>query len=232
MVSISRKFSIPSASSALLSQRAVKICGVTQKDQAIEIASMGADFIGINLWPQSKRYLPLEKALWLAEIPLTTSIVGVFVNADPGYLREAAASGLISHLQLHGDESVDLCALLVQEGRSIIKAFQVSDASMLDKIANYPVKDILLDSYHSEQRGGSGERFPWSLALQFKQKYPNRSLFLAGGLHADNVSEAVRTVRPYAVDVASGVEDALPGIKNLDKVARFIEQAKMGAPLI
>lgn len=232
MVSVIRKFSSPSPASVLLSQRAVKICGVTQKDQALEIARLGADFIGINFWSSSKRYLPLEKAGWLSEIPDTTAIVGVFVNADPSYLQEVAATGLISHLQLHGDESADQCAALIEAGHSIIKAFQVRDAAMLDKIGDYPVKDILLDAYHPEHRGGSGELFPWDLALLFKQKYPNRTLFLAGGLHADNVSEAVRAVRPYAVDVASGVEDDQPGIKNLAKVARFIEQAKAGAPLV
>ncbi len=232
MLSLNRKLSNASAANVLLSQRFVKICGVTQKNQAIEISAMGADFIGINLWPLSKRYLPLEKASWLSEIPRATSVVGVFVNADINYLKEVAASGLVSHLQLHGDESADLCAMLIEAGQSIIKAFRVSDVSMLDEIADYPVNDILLDSYHPEHRGGSGECFPWNLALKFKQKYPNRSLFLAGGLHADNVSEAVRTVRPYAVDVASGVEDGTPGIKNLEKVARFIKQAKAGAPLI
>lgn len=232
MVSVTRKFPAPSATSVLLSQRAVKICGVTQREQALGIAGLGADFIGINFWPQAKRYLPLEKADWLSEIPATTTIVGVFVNADPAYLREVAATGLISHLQLHGDESPDFCAMLAEEGHSLIKAFQVRDAGMLDQIADYPVKDILLDAYHPEQRGGSGETFPWDLALQFKQKYPNRSLFLAGGLHADNVADAVRSVRPYAVDVASGVEDDRPGFKNLAKVARFIEQAKTGAPLV
>lgn len=232
MVSVTRKFPAPSSSSALLTQRAVKICGVTQKEQALEIARLGADFIGINFWPQSKRYLPLEKSSWLSEIPDTTALVGVFVNADLNYLREVIATGLISHFQLHGDESADFCAALMEEGHSVIKAFQVRDATMLDQIANYPVKDILLDAYHPEQRGGSGEVFPWELALQFKQKYPDRSLFLAGGLHADNVADAVRSVRPYAVDVASGVEDTQPGIKNLAKVARFIEQAKAGAPFI
>lgn len=232
MLSVTRKFPAPSAANALLSSRAVKICGITQKEQALEIARLGADFIGINFWPQSKRYLPLEKASWLSEIPDSTTIVGVFVNPDIGYLREVAAAGLIAHLQLHGDESPDFCAALIEEGHSLIKAFQVRDAAMLAKIADYPVNDILLDAYHPDQRGGSGEVFPWELALQFKQQYPDRSLFLAGGLHADNVAEAVRSVRPYAVDVASGVEDDQPGIKNLVKVARFIEQAKAGAPLV
>lgn len=232
MVNVTRKLPAPSSANSQLTQRAVKICGITQRDQALEIARLGADFIGINFWPSSKRYLPLEKASWLSEIPDTTALVGVFVNADLSYLREVAATGLISHLQLHGDESADFCASLMEEGHSLIKAFQVRDAAMLDKISDYPVKDILLDAYHPDQRGGSGEVFPWELALQFKQKYPDRSLFLAGGLHADNVADAVRSVRPYAVDVASGVEDDQPGIKNLAKVARFIEQAKTGAPLV
>ncbi|CAN5912951.1 phosphoribosylanthranilate isomerase [soil metagenome] len=232
MTSVTRNFPVLSAANVVPTRPAVKICGITQRDQALEIARLGADFIGINFWPQSKRYLPLEKASWLSDIPKNVSLVGVFVNPDLSYLREVAATGLVMHFQLHGDESADFCAALVEEGLRLIKAFQVRDAAMLDQIAAYPVQDILLDAYHPDQRGGSGEVFPWELALQFKQKYPDRSLFLAGGLHADNVAEAVNSVRPCAVDVASGVEDDEPGIKNLAKVARFITQAKAGASLV
>ena len=225
--------SLTSAASELQTTRRVKICGVTQRDQALAIADLGADFIGINFWPQSKRYLPLDKAVtWMREIPPTTQLIGVFVNPDPSYLNEADASGCLVCLQLHGDESPDFCAPLTARGLKIIKAFQIRDEASLDAIADYSVSDILLDAYHPDERGGIGETFPWSLALAFKRKFASRSLWLAGGLTPDNVADAVCGVRPYAVDVASGVEGGTPGVKDLQRVEQFIRQAKAGAPLV
>ncbi len=205
----------------------VKICGVTQQDQAGQIAALGADLIGVNFWPQSKRYLPPANALWLADLPHSIQVVGVFVNPDPFELEELAESGLVSMFQLHGDESPDFCERLIGRGLKIIKAVQVRDADSLKRIADYPVTDILLDAYHPGQRGGIGETFPWRLALEFKALYPERRLWLAGGLTPENVTEAVKGVQPYAVDVASGVEDATPGVKNLEKVAHFIQGARI-----
>ena len=205
----------------------VKICGVTQQDQAGQIAALGADLIGVNFWPQSKRYLPPANALWLADLPHSIQVVGVFVNPDPFELEELAESGLVSMFQLHGDESPDFCERLIGRGLKIIKAVQVRDADSLKRIADYPVTDILLDAYHPGQRGGIGETFPWRLALEFKALYPERRLWLAGGLTPENVIEAMKGVQPYAVDVASGVEDATPGVKNLEKVAHFIQGARI-----
>ena len=207
----------------------VKICGITQRDQALQTAALGADFIGINFWPKSKRYLPLEKASWLHDVPPATKLVGVFVNPDVGYLNEVTGSGLISIVQLHGDESPGFCAALMAQGLKVIKAFQVRDEASLDRIADYPVHDILLDAYHPDERGGLGETFPWELALAFKRRYSDRSLYLAGGLTPHNIAEAVSGVQPYAVDVASGVEDDIAGVKNMDKVAQFIQRAKAAA---
>jgi phosphoribosylanthranilate isomerase len=204
----------------------VKICGITNREQAIAISEMGADFIGINFWPKSKRYLPIEKAAgWLADIPLATRVVGVFVNADESYLKEAASIPRLEFLQLHGDETPEDCANLKGLRPRVIKAFQVRDETALDAIASYDVSDILLDAYHPTERGGVGATFPWELALSFKRKYPQRSLWLAGGLVPDNVAEAVASTQPFAVDVASGVEDEQPGIKNLAKVLAFIRAA-------
>lgn len=196
-------------------------------DQARQITALGADVIGINFWPQSKRYLPPEKASWLAELSGSIPLVGVFVNPDLSELDALAEAGSLSMYQLHGDESPDFCAQLLERGLKIIKAIQVRDADSLKRIAEYPVTDILLDAYHPKHRGGIGGTFPWSLALEFKQLYPERRLWLAGGLAPDNISEAVNGVQPYAVDVASGVEDATPGVKNLVKVAQFIQGARI-----
>lgn len=207
----------------------VKICGVTQRDQALAIAEMGADYLGLNFWPKSKRHLPLASAaVWAHEIPKSTKLVGLFVNADANEVLDTAASVGLSLVQLHGDETPDYCAALIKRGLSVIKAIQVKDESSLDGIAAYPVQDILLDAYHPGQRGGIGETFPWRLAQAFKQLYPERNLWLAGGLTPENVAEAVRGVHPMVVDVASGVEDTTPGVKSLGKVRRFIDAARAG----
>ena len=204
----------------------VKICGVTQRDQALQIAALGADYIGINFWPQSKRYLSLDKAAWLSEVPKPTALIGVFVNPDVSYIQEVISTGLVPFVQLHGDESPDFCGSIMQIGLRVIKAFQIKDESSLDVISKFPVKDILLDAYHPSERGGLGETFPWALAKTFKQRYPTRNLWLAGGLKPENINEAVQGVSPYAVDVASGVEADAAGIKDMEKVARFIQNAK------
>ncbi|MEI6534935.1 MAG: phosphoribosylanthranilate isomerase [Verrucomicrobiaceae bacterium] len=205
----------------------VKICGITRLEQARQIAGLGANLIGVNFWPQSKRYLPPENATWLKELSGSIPVVGVFVNPEPSELDALADGGLLSMIQLHGDESPEFCQRLINRGLKVIKAIQVRDAGTLKCIADYPVTDILLDGYHPEHRGGIGGTFPWSLALDFQEMYPERRLWLAGGLTPDNISKAVQGVHPYAVDVASGVEDATPGVKNLEKVARFIQGTKI-----
>jgi phosphoribosylanthranilate isomerase len=205
----------------------VKICGVTQHEQALEIAKLGADYIGINFWPHSKRYLAPEKAAkWMRKVPSPTRLVGVFVNPEASYVKEIASTGLLSHVQLHGDESPEFCASLAADGMRVLKAFQVRDESSLVGIEAYDVSDILLDAYTPLARGGTGETFPWELAVEFKQRFPKKSLWLAGGLIPENIAEAVKGVQPYAVDVASGVENGTPGVKVMDKVVRFIREAK------
>jgi phosphoribosylanthranilate isomerase len=206
---------------------AIKICGVTRRDQALAIAELGADFLGINFWPKSKRYLPLEEAVgWMREVPASVRLVGVFVNPDMEYVDEVASTGLLSHIQLHGDETPEDCAALAERGSHVMKAFQVRDEASLDAIAAYAVADVLLDAYHPQERGGIGEKFPWELAVSFKRRYPDRLLWLAGGLTPGNVGEAVRGVGPYAVDVASGVEGTTPGVKDMKKVEGFIRAAR------
>jgi phosphoribosylanthranilate isomerase len=150
----------------------------------------------------------------------------VFVNPDHAYVNEAVSTGLLSHVQLHGDESPEFCAELAERGARVLKAFQVRDEASLDAIEKYAVNDILLDAYHPQERGGIGETFPWALALAFKRKYAERKLWLAGGLTSVNVGEAVRGVRPHVVDVASGVEAGAAGVKDMEKVARFIREAR------
>lgn len=202
-----------------------KICGITQPDQARRTAELGADLVGINFWRMSKRYVAPSNAGWLTGLPLTTARVGVFVNPTMAEIEAVAADDLVSLFQLHGDETPAFCASLENLGLKVIKAIQVRDPLSLEHIADYTVNDILLDAYHPQARGGTGDTFPWALALRFKELYPGRRLWLAGGLTPDNVAEAVRQVQPYAVDVASGVEDDIPGVKNMTKVEKFIRAA-------
>lgn len=209
-----------------MSSTLIKICGVTQPDQARDIAALGADFIGINFWPKSKRYLPLSAGGWLADVPRTSRLVGVFVNPDFNYLKEAAEMNVLSAIQLHGDETPEFCAEAQTLGLPVIKAFQVQDEAMLTPISRHPVQDILLDAYHPQERGGLGHTFPWELATLFQQRHPAHRLYLAGGLTPENVATAVSGLHPYAVDVASGVESGTPGVKDLARVRAFIDAVR------
>ena len=205
----------------------VKICGVTQFEQAQAIAELGADYLGINFWPHSKRYLAWDQAAeWLPNLPASIKPVGVFVNPDFDLLMQIADSGLLHAFQLHGDESAPFCHELQRRGLTVIKAFQVRNPSTLDLVSTFKVHDVLLDAYHPSERGGLGHTFPWELAQQFRQRQPQSALWLAGGLTHENVGQAAQGVRPAVVDVASGVEDAQPGIKNLQKVALFLQAAR------
>lgn len=209
----------------------IKICGVTLPEQATEIAALGADFIGINFWPRSKRYLPLSEAGWLSTVSTGTKLVGVFVNPELSYLKEAASLNVLSALQLHGDETPEFCADVQSLGLPVIKAFQIKDETMLAPVSSFPLQDILLDAYHPQERGGLGHTFPWELAATFQRRHPNHRLYLAGGLTPENVGTAVAGLHPYAVDVASGVESGSPGLKDLAKVRNFIQAARSAGQL-
>ncbi|MEZ0275307.1 MAG: hypothetical protein ACAH88_10420, partial [Roseimicrobium sp.] len=163
------------ATPTLSSNCCVKICGVTQREQALAIAALGANFIGLNFWPQSKRHSsPEDAAQWSHDVPPGTKLVGVFVNPEAAFVIETAAAVGLSFVQFHGDESPGFCAELAGQGLKVIKAIQVKDESSLDGISSFAVHDILLDAYHPGQRGGIGQTFPWSLAQDFKRRYPER----------------------------------------------------------
>lgn len=204
----------------------VKICGITRPEQAAEIFALGADAVGINLWPKSKRHMPLPVAASsLRDVAAKNPLVAVLVNADDVLLDAAIDSGLFQSLQLHGDETPAEVERLMNRGVNVIKALQVRDAASLARIGEFPCAAILLDAYNPGTYGGGGHAFPWELALRAKEMFPGKHILLSGGLHADNVREAVRQTRPVAVDVASGVESQ-PGVKDLALVARFIAEAQ------
>jgi len=207
----------------------VKICGITQEQQARDIISLGADALGINFWPKSKRYLPLEvAATWLPVLRDQITLIAVLVNAEKETLDAIIDQHLVHILQLHGDETPKDVAALQDLGCRVIKALQIRDRESLSQIGHFPCETILLDAYNPGLYGGSGETFPWDLAVIAQDMFPEKRIILSGGLTPANVRQAIEATHPAAVDVASGVESS-PGIKDLDLVREFIEQARGAA---
>ena len=204
----------------------VKICGITSQQQAEQIIAAGADAVGLNFWPKSKRYVSLQDAKWAAE--LTGAMrVAVVVNATDSELEQILQSGLVDAIQLHGDETPERCEQVARMGLPVIKALQVRDESVLELIPAYSsAQAVLLDSYNPGQYGGEGRTFPWSLGSLAVRRFQDLPVILAGGLVPGNVGEAVSGVYPAAVDVASGVESS-PGVKDLEKVRQFIQQVHL-----
>ena len=201
----------------------VKICGITCPEDALVAVKVGADAIGLVFYPPSPRYVELEQAVEIvASLPPFVTTVGLFVDADAETIAEVVNQVNIDLIQFHGNESADYCA---QHARPWIRALRVQkDTDVAKEIMPFSAaRGILLDAYRPDVPGGTGETFDWSLIPQgFAQ-----GIVLAGGLDADNVAQAVRQVHPYAVDVSSGVE-AAPGIKDTDKMARFMESVRSG----
>ncbi len=208
----------------------VKICGITTAAQAHAIADLGADALGLNFWPGSKRYLaPTQAAAWLPDLLPRTTVVAVLVNPEPALIDRLAAEPLAHLLQLHGDESPAAIGNLMERGFEVIKALQVRDHASLDTLGDYPCQTLLLDAHNPGSYGGGGTTFPWELFTAARERFPDKTLILSGGLTPANVGEAVRQTRPAAVDVASGVESS-PGVKDLIQVAAFIAAARSAAP--
>jgi phosphoribosylanthranilate isomerase len=197
----------------------VKICGVTSVADALVAAEAGADAIGINFAPASPRRVTIETAAAVAAaLPRRICRVGVFVDTSRDAVATIVRQVGLDAVQFHGAEEPAYC-----EGwpAKVVKAVRVRDAESLRAAAAYRVDFILADAYVEGRVGGTGERVP----LAWLDGVPRERLILAGGLNADNVADAIRQVRPVAVDVASGVESA-PGIKDAEKVRRFIANAR------
>ncbi|HUQ08391.1 MAG TPA: phosphoribosylanthranilate isomerase [Kofleriaceae bacterium] len=204
----------------------VKICGVTRIEDAEMAANEGADFLGLNFWPGSKRRVSPDVAAGLAVAARTVSqtvhLVGLFVDQSEGEITGIASALALDFVQLHGDEPPSLVAALTTRGFRVWKAHAVSTAWDLEGLVQWPADAHVLDA-PSPGRGGSGQRFDWAHATAAVTA--GHRIVLAGGLTPDNVADAVRTVRPWAVDVASGVE-SLPGIKDPAKVRAFLAAAR------
>jgi phosphoribosylanthranilate isomerase len=199
----------------------VKICGITNLPDGIAAADAGADALGFMFYNQSPRAISIEAAADLIRrLPPFVMKVGVFVNAPEDLVVRAIRECGLNLLQFHGDETPEYC---LQFGLMSMKAFRVRDAASLQAVSGYHTDAWLLDAYSPDRPGGTGETFNWDLALEAQGW--GRPIFLAGGLTPENVAEAVRRARPYAVDVSSGVE-AAPGRKDHAKLKAFIQAAK------
>jgi len=199
----------------------VKICGITRLQDLHAACDAGADALGFVFYEKSPRHLAIDSAAMLVRaLPPFVQSVGLFVNAEPAFIERVLRAVPLDLLQFHGDETPADC---MRYGRPWIKAVRVNrDTDLLECAADFDAaRGLLLDAYVAGVPGGTGERFDWSLI----PPHLSRPIVLSGGLTPDNVAEAVRRVRPWAVDVSSGVE-AAKGIKDAHKIARFIAKAK------
>lgn len=199
----------------------LKICGITREGDARELIALGVDALGVNFWPGSKRYHAPEEAGWLADCAGRIARVGVFVNAPVALPLRLHRAGLLDLIQLHGDETPEEAAAFRDAGVPFIKAFGVRTAGDLGRAADYGAAAVLLDAHAPGVYGGTGRVFDWSVAEAFVRDHPGLPVILAGGIVPENAADAARTVRPAALDVASGAELA-PGVKDQMKVRQLI----------
>ena len=201
----------------------VKVCGITNSEDAFCAVQLGATALGFVFYEKSPRFVtPSEAGKIIKQIPPFVTKVGVFVNAEADYLREARDIAGFDVYQFHGDETPEFCAAF---GEDYIKAVRVKDASSLDAVELYDTDAFLFDAYSPDAYGGTGENFSWDVLT--RRKLGDKFVILSGGLTPENVCDAIRTVNPYAVDVSSGVESS-PGIKDHLKLKRFMEAASYG----
>jgi len=194
----------------------IKVCGLTQVDEALACVELGVQWLGFNCYQGSKRYLPPEAiAAIVGKLPPAVQTVGVFVNASAKEIEETLQQTGLHIAQLHGDESPGFSHALQVPW---FRAFRVADDLAEEEIRSYGQELFLLDAAQTGQYGGTGHAFDWKVATRLRD---HGKLLLAGGLRPDNVEEAVLQVRPFGVDVASGVESA-PGRKDPQKVANFV----------
>lgn len=203
----------------------VKICGITNFEDAKAAADLGADMLGFNFYEGSKRYVdPAEAAKIINGLDGRVDPVGVFVNADIDTIQRTVVEVGLAAVQLHGDETPEFVHEVARTcGMPVIKALRVSPGFLVEVVREFSADSILLDVFSPAAFGGTGERFDWRVAVAAKEH--SDRLILAGGLTPENVAEAVELVRPYAVDVASGVE-AGPRKKDAIKIQAFIRNAR------
>lgn len=195
----------------------VKICGITREEDALTAVRHGADAIGLVFVEASPRHVSIAQAqAAIRSLPPFIAVVGLFVDGEPSFIEQVLKEVRLDMLQFHGDESPEECQ---RYARPYMKAIRVRpDTNLLQYALDYPrASALLLDAHVEGVAGGTGQRFDWSL-IPAELPMP---IVLAGGLNADNVAEAIKQVRPYAVDVSGGVESQ-KGIKDAGKIAAFM----------
>jgi phosphoribosylanthranilate isomerase len=200
----------------------VKVCGITSYEDAAMALDQGVDVLGFNFFTKSSRYIdPAAARSIIRRLPPFVTPVGLFVNQpEADDVAKTAHEAGVQVLQLHGDESPEYCGRL--SSWNIIKVLRLDGLGVTEDLREYSVQAFLLDSRDDERFGGTGLRFDWSLAEPVRAFGP---IILAGGLKPENVGEAIRSVRPYGVDVCSGVE-SVPGRKDKRKLAAFMEEVR------
>lgn len=203
----------------------VKICGNTNLEDAKLAAELGADYLGF-IFVESKRRIdiPTAKSIMNA-MPQFKNFVGVFFNQPKNVVETIARELGLKFLQFHGEETARYCQSFLDQGYEVIKTFRIKDAMSLKRIDEYNVSAFLFDTFSKEESGGTGQPFDWNLIAN--RPFVHEKLFLAGGLNPSNLRKAIAQIRPFAVDVASGVEKN-PGRKDPALLEQFIEIAKEG----
>jgi phosphoribosylanthranilate isomerase len=200
----------------------VKVCGMTSLKDALVAVEEGADAVGFIFYKKSPRSVTMKLVREIIlELPPFVDTVGVFVDETAVQINKIADYCDLDLIQLHGDESPAFCKRM---RRRVIKAFRVKDMQSVKKLSGFQVSGFLLDTFSENLHGGTGKVFDWNLALPAKKFGP---VIMAGGLTPNNVRQAIKQVRPYGVDVCSGVESE-PGIKDHKKVRDFLKNAKAG----
>jgi len=195
----------------------VKICGITNLQDAQAAVEMGADMLGFNFYSQSPRYIRPEDAIAIIrKLPTFIDNVGLFVNAPMEQIKAIAETGYLNWIQLHGDETPQFCSHVQFSNIRTIKAVRVKSQSDIENAKDYYTYAVLLDTFSPNSYGGTGEQFDWT----WVKSLPKR-IFLAGGITPDNVADAIRT-GAYGIDICSGVESE-PGKKDPEKMRRLFD---------
>jgi phosphoribosylanthranilate isomerase len=203
---------------------AVKICGITRREDALAAIDSGADLLGFNTWRGTKRFIDLaENADWIATLPVMK--VALLINATTSELEHVVSLPWIDAIQLHGDEDSAYCTAAAALGKPIIKALRATSSEALEGADRFSTEHILLDAHVPGAFGGTGSRVDGDLVRRFSRQFPKLTLWLAGGLKPENVGAAVAEYGPRVVDVSSGVESE-PARKDVAKMRSFIAAAK------
>ncbi len=200
----------------------IKICGITNKIDAINAAKLGVEMLGFVFYKKSKRYVePMVVEDIANELPPSLGKVGVFVDEEKDEVIETAENASLEMLQFHGDETPEYCASF-RDRYKVIKAFRLKDKKDLKKVNDYDVDFYLFDTYRRDSVGGTGETFDWKILKDFEVLKP---VILSGGLNPENVGRAISQIRPYGVDVSTGVEES-PGKKSAALMKMFVEKVR------